>query len=93
MKIWKLTPIDPQAPDFARASSWHGPAVVRAGDSTNARKTANRRLHGVVKIIQQPEETLLGPWENATLVSCEEDFSGDYSSDGAEEVVWPKNID
>src|SRR5258708_21983103 len=57
MKIWKLTPIDAQAPAFAHASRWHDTAFVRSSDSNEARKIAQQRLSQPVKVIRRFEET------------------------------------
>ena len=91
MPIWKLAPITTSASDDAWAfTRWHGPILVRAKDSRQARKIAaeafvktDERGSGAKRI------RLTSPWLNDGLVACQRVPVSTYRPDGPEQILQP----
>jgi hypothetical protein len=91
MPIWKLTPID-RASHHWKASTHCGQVHVRAGTEDEARRLASQAFCiGAKKTLH--ESTIIDPWEQAELVSCEENPNSGYSEAGQPKVLSPNQAE
>ena len=69
MQLWKLTPLDLSAPNW-EASTYIGPAIVRAPDEVAARRAANEKFSHAAN--KQPIGAPVShpPWNHASLVNA-----------------------
>lgn len=85
MKIWKLTPINP---DFA-GSSYKGYAIVRAKDANKAREIVALRFLELTEKTSSCQKTPSSPWADPAVVECIELGNSKYSKDGEPELLYP----
>jgi hypothetical protein len=92
MKIWKLSPLDP---DFAGwCYSRHlGDAIVRAEDEEQARDIAALRFRRLIPKKRPCQETPRSLWKNPTVVKCIELENSDYSTHGLPRLLEPEPED
>ena len=89
MKIWKLTPINP---DFA-GSSYNGDAIVRAEDAGKAREIVALRFLELTEKTSSCQKTPSSPWDDPAVVECIELDNSKYSKDGEPELLEPEGFD
>ena len=89
MPIWKLTPIDPNDPNWA-ASTHRDEVIVRAANEEKARaraklafSIASERTLG--QTVRHP------PWAHSDLVRCERLEGSECSEDGLEAILIPED--
>lgn len=87
MLIWKLTPLPTDSPDW-NLSTYRGEVIARAKDEGEARQLAMVRFAIAAK--HKPgQNTLLDPWGNSALVSCQTIQGHDYQDTGPAVVLSP----
>ncbi len=91
MKIWKLTPINP---DFAGwcCSCYKGDAIVRAEDPDKAREIVALRFLELTEKTSSCQKTPSSPWYDPAVVECIELDNSKYSKDGEPELLEPKDF-
>ena len=91
MKIWRLSPIDP---DFAGwcCSNYKGIAIVRAKDAEETRKIANKHFWILAEKISSSQDTPSSPWVNPAVVECTELLNSNYPKDGPAELLEPADF-
>ncbi len=87
MPLWRLMPIDPDDRSW-EASTYCGPAVVRARNEAVARATAAETFDAKTRFspgtgIKPP------PWRRPDLVTAEVIEDPVYEAEGAAEVLFP----
>jgi len=87
MPVWKLTPLDPNDPNWA-ASSHRGPAIVRAPDEAAARAEAERAF-GVSTRFKPGAGVRFPPWTRPSLVKAEMINDRRYNPDGPTALLHP----
>lgn len=87
MPIWRLTPIDPEDPNW-EASSHRGLVVVRAPNEASAREVAEKAF-GVSTRFPPGKGMRVPPWMRSELVRAEIIDSPIYPAEGPTEVLEP----
>ena len=89
MPVFKLKPTDVSSNHW-EASTYKGPAVVRAKDEESAREKATQEF--CIAVRRKPgQNTCLNPWNQKQLVTCERLENSDYDEDKPAEVLSPKD--
>jgi len=88
MKIWKLTPINP---DFS-GSFYKGYAIVRAKDANKAREIVALRFLELTEKTSSCQKTPSSPWDDPAVVECIELDNSKYSKDGEPELLYPADF-
>ena len=69
MKIWKLSPLDPDSPDWCN-SDYQGDATIRAKDEQEARHIAVLAFSGFSEQVSSCQKTPRSPWDNPATTKC-----------------------
>jgi hypothetical protein len=90
MPIWKLAPITTSASDNAWAFTlWHGPALVRAKNSGQARKIAAEAFKTAAGKADKDRTSLTSPWLDDGLVASRRVPVSTYRPDGPDQILQP----
>lgn len=89
MAIWKLTPLNLTAPDWAM-STYNKDVIVRARTEEEARALAESAFLVARKITGQTP-MCRPPWSEPSLVSCERLTASQYREDGKSAILFPAN--
>ena len=93
MKIWQLSPLDPDFDGWCY-SRHLGDAIVRAKDEERARVLADLRLRRGLGPKKGPcQETPHSPWKNPKVVKCIELENSDYSTHGIAKLLKPVKLE
>lgn len=92
MKIWKLSPLDLNSPDWCNGN-YQDDAIIRAEDEKEARKIAVLRFFSLAIKNGPCQETPLSPWDDSSVVKCIELDNSEYSTDGPAKVLKPESFD
>lgn len=89
MKIWKLTPVDPEHNDWD-ASRYSGMVIVRAESEERAREFVIDRFKKGASKSAPGDKIKVAPWKQPDAVSVVEVKDGGYSKTGKEEILDPE---
>ena len=92
MKIWKLSPIDPDSPDWCN-SDYQGVAIIRAEDEREARDIADHAFRGLPEKVSPCQKTPSSPWGDSAVTKCIELKDSEYDTKGLAKVLEPKDFD
>jgi hypothetical protein len=88
MKLWKLSPIDPNSATWD-SSCYKGDAIIRAEDEKEARSEAVHCFFNLVIYNGPSQETPRSPWNDSLVVQCIELENSEHSTDGPAELIEP----
>ncbi len=88
MQLWKLTPLDLSAPNW-EASTYIGPAIVRAPDEVEARTAANKKFSRWANKQPIGDPVRHPPWDLALLVTAVTIDDERFEVEGPTEVLDP----
>jgi len=89
MKIWKLTPIDPEHRDW-EASAYTGEVIVRAESEERGREFVMGRFKRGVSTEAPKDKIKVAPWRLPAVVSAVELKDESYPKAGKEEILDPE---
>lgn len=87
MKLWKLSPLDPEDFNWA-ASTWKAPAIIRAPNERAARAAAALAF-GIATQRAPSGEIPSNPWRQDDLVRSEEVDDPRWPADGPVSILEP----
>ena len=90
MKIWQLSPLDPDSHSWCR-SDHKGEAIVRAENEREARQIAVMHFGRAAEKV--PYQEPFFPWDEPSVVKCIELENSEYSLDGPAELLEPEGFD
>ena len=91
MKIWRLSPLNPNFAGWC-CSRYQGDAIVRAEDEEKARDIAYRHFWSLAEKVSPCQETPRSPWKDSSVVKCIELDNSKYSTDGPAELLEPEGF-
>ena len=92
MKIWQLSPLDPDSPDWCN-SDYQGDAIIRAEDEQKARHLAVLAFLGFAEQVSSCQKTPRSPWDNPAATQCIELDNSEYPTDGLAKVLKAEGFD